>query len=60
MREILRKIINENDSENDVELIKAIFKSETDIERHESSCDDFNELSAIGWDNYEKFEGNKY
>lgn len=57
MKEILEKIIDEHGSDHDNELIKAIFKSETDSERNESSCDNLNELSAIGWNNYENFEG---
>jgi len=58
--EELEKLVDENDSDVDPELIKAIYVSETSNERYESACDDLNDLSAVGWNNYEDFEGNSF
>lgn len=53
-------MIDEYENEIDAEIIKGIFRSETNNERNESSCDDLNDLSANGWNFYEKFEGNQF
>ena len=53
MNQELKNIIQEYEGEIDVELIKAIFVSETSNERYESSCDDLDNLSALAWNLFE-------
>jgi spermine oxidase len=43
-----------------MELIKAIYKARLNDERFETSCDNLHHLSAIGWNEYEDFEGEHF
>jgi hypothetical protein len=54
---VLRKL---NEKGVDVELVKAIYRARLNEERSDHSCDDLHRLSAIGWNEYEDFDGNEY
>lgn len=47
-------------SEAESDLIKGIFTAAFNNERFESSCDDLHQLSANGWNNYERLGGNQF
>jgi len=50
------KKIKKFNSKEDVELIKAVFRAKINEERHNSACDNLNNLSASGWNEYEDFD----
>ena len=52
--------MDEFSSDVPVELIKSIYDAGTNNERFESSCDDLHQLSALGWNQYERLEGNQF
>jgi hypothetical protein len=56
----LQGIMDEYSSELDNQTLKALFKASLNNERFESSCDDLHQLSALGWNHYEKLEGNQF
>ncbi|CAF0978144.1 unnamed protein product [Brachionus calyciflorus] len=55
---ILRKL-KSNENIN-IEVVKAIYKSRCNEEKYESSCEDLRRLSAIGWNEYEDFDGDQF
>jgi hypothetical protein len=55
---LLKKIKSQN-NEN-VELVKAIYKVRLNVERFDNACDDLRKLSAVGWNEYESLDGNEY
>lgn len=60
---VLKKLMLQQANSNqpaDIELVKAIYKARVNEERHDNGCDDLHRLSAIGWNNYEEFDGNNY
>lgn len=56
------KILNrlKSDQNLDVELIKSIYRARQNEEKFESSCDDLHKLSAVGWNEYEDFDGEQF
>ena len=42
------------------ELIKAIYRARLNEERFETACDNLQKLSAVGWNEYEDFEGEPF
>lgn len=55
---VLKKL-TKND-QIDIELIKSIYRARLNEERVETSCEDLRRLSALGWNEYEDFEGDQF
>jgi hypothetical protein len=43
----------------DIELVKAIYRARLNEERSDNACEDLHRMSAVGWNEYEDFEGNE-
>lgn len=43
-----------------MELVKSIYRSRLYEESAETSCEDLRRLSAVGWNEYEDFEGDQF
>jgi hypothetical protein len=56
---ILKKL-SKVDPHLDVELVKSIYRSRLNEERSDTACDDLRRLSAVGWNEYEDFDGNQF
>lgn len=53
------KKLKSNENSN-IEIIKAIYKARLHEEKNETACSDLYKLSAVGWNEYEDFEGEQY
>ena len=56
---LLRKLKG-NSANIDSELVKAIYKARVNDEKLDTACENLNELSALGWNEYEDFDGEHY
>jgi spermine oxidase len=56
---VLKKLKAQNDS-LDMDLVKAIYRARLSEEKNDNSCDDLHRLSAVGWNEYEDFEGDEF
>ena len=49
-----------NSGNLDTELVKAIYKARINDEKFDTACDNLNELSALGWNEYDYFDNDVF